>query len=63
MKHTIQKMIQILTYFLTPEDSSRPVRYGVLAVSIGDRNFGLGSIKSIFWIASICLAFILVTLI
>lgn len=56
-------MIQILTYFLTPEDSTRPVRYGLLAVNIDDRTLSLGSFKSIFWIVNICLAFALIALI
>ncbi|MCG8640600.1 MAG: hypothetical protein MI862_12745 [Desulfobacterales bacterium] len=63
MKHTLHHIIGILVYFITPEDSSRSVRYGLLSADVKNNTVSLGSAKAVFWVLNVCLLFYLLSLI
>lgn len=50
MKEYINKIIRILIYFFTPEDSATLTRNGIFSYKIERGTIGLGSIKALFWV-------------
>ena len=47
----MKKMMNVLVYFFTPEDSARPTSGGGdVTFTIGTDNLNIGSVKALFWV-------------
>ena len=52
MKSLMKKIVEIIRYFFTPEDSATPIQRSVFSFSIEAGRIGIGSAKALFWVAS-----------
>jgi hypothetical protein len=46
----MQKIMEIIRYFFTPEDSATPIQRSVFSFSIEAGRIGIGSAKALFWV-------------
>lgn len=60
MKHFIFKMIRIIGFFLTPEDSTN-TGSGMISFDVKSGMVGLGSLKAVFWMANALILIYLIT--
>lgn len=50
MKELMNRINQTMIYFFTPEDSSAMAGQGNLSFDFSLSDFGLGSLKAVFWV-------------
>lgn len=50
MKDQIKKLLNVIIYFFTPEDSATPIQNSTLSFNIEYDMIGIGSAKAIFWV-------------
>lgn len=62
MKKILKKIIPVLIYFFTPEDSERQVSQGFIAFHVDGDSLNLGAAKAIFWLVITIVFFYLLTL-
>jgi hypothetical protein len=62
MKEILNKIIHILIYFFTPEDSQGQTRHGFIAFHVDRDNLNLGAAKAIFWLVNAIVFIYLLTL-
>jgi hypothetical protein len=44
------KIIEIIIYFFTPEDSATPIHHPTISFNIESDMVGIGSAKALFWV-------------
>ncbi|WP_022667118.1 hypothetical protein [Desulfospira joergensenii] len=62
MKGIIKRLMRLLIYLFTPEDSSGPVRYGILSLAPGPARPGPASAKVLIWMLNACVLSFLLSL-
>ncbi len=62
MKEILNKIIHIMIYFFTPEDSQDQIRHGFIAFHVDGNSLNLGAAKAIFWLVNAIVFFYLLTL-
>ncbi len=62
MKEMLNKILDVIIYFFTPEDSERQVSHGFIAFNIDADCLNLGAAKAIFWLINAIVLFYLLTL-
>ncbi|MBU1341961.1 MAG: hypothetical protein KKE44_17350 [Proteobacteria bacterium] len=62
MKTKLNKIMEVLGYFFTPEDSATPIHRGLISFDIKSDRIGLGSAKALFWVMNSMLLMYLITL-
>ena len=50
MKTSLKKIMEVIIYFFTPEDSTAPVHKPSISFNIEPGMVGLGSAKALFWL-------------
>jgi len=50
MKTSLKKIMEVIIYFFTPEDSTAPVHNPGISFNIEPGMVGLGSAKALFWL-------------
>jgi len=50
MKPSLKKIIKIIVYFFTPEDSATPIQHPTLSFNIKHNQISIGSAKALFWV-------------
>ena len=50
MKAFFDKIIKVIIYFFTPEDSATPIHNGIISFKIESDMVGIGSAKALFWV-------------
>lgn len=63
MKAILNRIIQIMIYFFTPEDSQGQIHHGFIAFHVGGDSLNLGAAKAIFWLVAAIVFFYLLTLV
>lgn len=62
MKTTLKKIMQVMIYFFTPEDSSAPVHKPSISFNIEPGMVGIGSAKAVFWLMNSMIFMVLISL-
>ncbi len=62
MKTSLKKIMEIIIYFFTPEDSTAPVNKPGISFSIKPGMVGLGSAKAVFWLINSMIFMYLISL-
>lgn len=62
MKTQVNKTIDILKYFFTPEDSATPIQNGLISFDIKPDRIGIGSAKALFWVMNSMIFMYLISL-
>ncbi len=62
MKEMLKKILDVMIYFFTPEDSERQIPNGFIAFNIDSNCLNLGAAKAIFWLINAIVLFYLLTL-
>jgi hypothetical protein len=62
MKKILNKIIPVLIYFFTPEDSQGQIGHGFIAFHVDGDSLNLGAAKAIFWLVTAIVFFYLLTL-
>ncbi len=50
MKSSFNKIMDVIIYFFTPEDSTAPIHKPVISFNVKSDMVGLGSVKALFWL-------------
>ncbi len=50
MKALLNKIMKVIVYFFTPEDSSTPIHNVTISFNIESDMVGIGSAKALFWV-------------
>ncbi|MBC2705045.1 hypothetical protein [Desulfobacula sp.] len=50
MKALLKKIMGVIIYFFTPEDSATPIHNGIISFKIESDMVGIGSAKALFWV-------------
>ncbi len=50
MKPYMNKIMEVIIYFFTPEDSATPIQRGIISFNIEHDSIGIGSAKALFWV-------------
>ncbi|MBT3177620.1 MAG: hypothetical protein HOG03_02385 [Desulfobacula sp.] len=62
MKTSLKKVIQVLIYFFTPEDSTAPIHKPTISFNIESGMVGIGSAKALFWLMNSMIFMYLISL-
>jgi len=62
MKNLFNKIIEIIVYFFTPEDSSTPIQRGLISFDLESERLSIGSAKALFWVMNSMLFMFLISL-
>ncbi|MCF6246103.1 MAG: hypothetical protein L3J69_01955 [Desulfobacula sp.] len=50
MKTYLNKIMEVIVYFFTPEDSATPIHRSIISFNIERDAIGIGSVKALFWV-------------
>ncbi len=50
MKTYMNKIMEVVIYFFTPEDSATPIQNSIISFNIEHDAIGIGSAKALFWV-------------
>jgi hypothetical protein len=62
MKTLFSKIVEVMIYFFTPEDSSTPIHRSIISFSIESDSLGIGSAKALFWVMNSMIFMYFITL-
>ena len=62
MKEMLKKILDVIIYFFTPEDSEKQISHGFIAFNIDSNSLNLGAAKAVFWLINAIVLFYLLTL-
>ncbi len=46
----MNKIMEVIIYFFTPEDSATPIHRSIISFNIEHDAIGIGSVKALFWV-------------
>ncbi len=62
MKAMLKKILDVMIYFFTPEDSEKYSSNGFIAFKVDSNCLNMGAAKAIFWFINAIVLFYLLTL-
>jgi len=62
MKVQLNKIMEVIIYFFTPEDSATPIQKGIISFDIQPDRLGIGSAKALFWVMNSMIFMYLISL-
>jgi len=62
MKVQLNKIMEVIIYFFTPEDSATPIQRGTISFDIHSDRMGIGSAKALFWVMNSMIFMYLISL-
>ncbi len=62
MKTYMSKIMKIIVYFFTPEDSATPIHSNSLSFHIEQDAIGIGSAKALFWVMNAMILMMIISI-